>query len=167
MKMPEQYLREAVEGLEIKSVLDVGTGHSGVYDYWWWESKPLEFKVCLDIKLIREDVKWQKIIADARRLPFRDNSFDHIQSTETLEHIPPKDHRKVLREFKRVAKKTVFVTSSGWGQHKPSPEEEALEKINPFARYQGMATKDLLEQEGFKILYYREKRHVKAVYYKK
>jgi len=162
MKNPESYMREAIEGLEIKSVLDVGTGHSGIFDYWWWQSKNLELKVCLDIKLIREDiVGWQKIIADARCLPFRDNSFDHVQSTEMLEHIPSKDHRRVLRELKRVSRKTVFVTSSGRMAHRGEPQKRA-EEINPFQKYLGIVDRRLLEEEGFKILYHREGEKVKA-----
>jgi len=120
--------------------------------------------------LIRRDIAgWQKIIADARCLPFRDGSFDLVQSTEMIEHVSMEDHRTVLRELKRVASKTVFLSSSGEDHHK-GPEQEALEEINPWAKYRGIISRELLIQEGFRILFYRfdaKQKHVKAVYYKK
>lgn len=172
MRSPESYLEDLVRGLRVESVLDVGTGHSGVFDYWFWESKPLRRKACLDIALIREDIdpSWERHYADARSLPFPDDSFDVVQCTEMIEHVPPEDHRRVLRELKRVARKLVFLTSSGLSQHRPSPEEDALEKINPFAKYQGIVSRDLLEEEGFEILFYYKKgygENVRAFYRKK
>jgi len=41
-KNPEEYLRGAIRGIEIRSVLDVGTGHSGVFDYWYWQSRNIK-----------------------------------------------------------------------------------------------------------------------------
>ena len=157
VKPPEKYLEDALKGVEVESVLDVGTGASGVFHYWWWQSKPLKLKVCLDIKVIREDIQgWDKVIADARYLPFRDKTFDHVQSCEMLEHVPPEDHRRVLRELKRVTRKTVYVTSSGLMAHWGEPQRKA-EQINPFQKYRGIVSRSLLEEEGFKILFYRKK----------
>jgi len=45
---------------------------------------------------------------DGMTLPYPDNSFDVVLSSETLEHIP--DYSKVLNELLRVARKTVIVT---------------------------------------------------------
>jgi len=157
IKAPEAYLEEMLKGISISSVLDVGTGPPGIFHYHWWQSKPLNLKVCLDIKQIREDIEgWEKVIADARCLPFRDKSLDHIQATEMLEHVPRKDHRKILRELKRVARKTVFVTSSGLKKHLGQSQRE-LEAVNPFQKYQGIVDRKLLEEEGFEILFYWKK----------
>jgi len=41
MKSPESYLRDTIKSLEISSVLDEGTGHPGIFDYWFWQSKSL------------------------------------------------------------------------------------------------------------------------------
>lgn len=41
-------------------------------------------------------------IADAKQLPFADNSFDKVICSEVLEHIP--DYHAVLREIERVLK---------------------------------------------------------------
>jgi len=45
---------------------------------------------------------------DGVSLPYLDNSFDVVLSSETLEHIP--DYSKVLNELLRVARKAVIVT---------------------------------------------------------
>jgi len=163
-KKPEDWLIELVESLNgVESVLDVGTGHSGVFCYHYWQSKPLKRKACLDIALIREDIdpSWERWYADARSLPFPDDSFDVVMCCETLEHIPPRDHRRVLRELKRVAKKLVFITASGKGQHR-GPEQRELERRNPYARFIAFPDIEILKGEGFRILFLKPERHVKA-----
>lgn len=154
MKQPEAYLMDVVRGVQIASVLDVGTGHGGVFHYHWWQGQDLGGKVCVDVHSFRPDiVGWGLVLADARMLPFRDKVFDHVQSTEMIEHIPPQDHPKVVSELKRVARKTVFLTSSGPFHHE-GPEQEEIEKVNPFQAYQDIVDRRLLEEEGFDILYY-------------
>jgi hypothetical protein len=155
VKRPEDYLRNAIKGIEIRSVLDVGTGHSGVFDYWFWESKNLEKKVCMDIHSIRNDVGWKKVIADARNIPYEDRSFDLVMCCEMIEHVPPEDHERVIRELIRVARKVVFLTSSGKAAHL-GPEQERCERINPHQRYMGIVDVNLLKKHGFEILCYEE-----------
>ncbi len=46
-------------------------------------------------------------VADAHKLPFRNNSFDLVLSYETIEHV--QNPEKVLLEMKRVVKKNGFV----------------------------------------------------------
>jgi len=156
---PETYLRDSIRNLDIKSVIDVGTGHSGVFDYGKFQSYDLSHKVCLDVYFIRPDIDnaWHKIHASATHLPFRDGCFDHVQSTEMIEHIDPDNHRIVLRELKRVSRKCVFLTATGLQQHL-GPEQIELEGENPFQKYQDTVSKELLEDEDFEILdYFREK----------
>lgn len=44
------------------------------------------------------------IIADARQLPFNDNSIGHILANNLLEHFFPQDAQECLAEWKRVLK---------------------------------------------------------------
>lgn len=44
------------------------------------------------------------IKADARKLPFKNKVFDIAVSKDLLEHLPAQDHRKHLKEVKRVLK---------------------------------------------------------------
>lgn len=50
------------------------------------------------------------IVADALRLPFKDESFNLVVCAETLEHVT--DPRKVLSEIKRILKKDGVVIIS-------------------------------------------------------
>jgi len=135
----------------------VGTGHGGVFDYGRFHELELSHKACLDVYYIRPDIDrdWQRILASATHLPFKDGCFDHVQSTEVIEHIRPDHHRLVLKEFKRVASQCVFLTASGLYQHL-GPEQIRCEGENPFQKYQFMVSKDLLEDEGFEILFYEK-----------
>jgi len=162
-KKPEDWLIELVQSLRVESVLDVGTGHAGVFCYHYWQSRPLKRKACLDIALIREDIdpSWERHYADARSLPFPDDSFDVVQCLETLEHIPPEDHRRVLRELRRVARKLVYVSASGRGQHR-GWEQAELEKRNPYARFIAFPKREAFLEEGYRILVYVPERYVKA-----
>lgn len=49
-------------------------------------------------------------VADAHKLPFKNNSFDLVICTETLEHVL--DPEKVLKEMKRVLKKNGYAIIS-------------------------------------------------------
>lgn len=154
-RSPETYLRDSIRWLNIESVIDVGTGPGGVFDYGKFQSYDLSYKACLDVYSIRPDIgkAWHKIHASATHIPLKDGCFDHVQSTEMMEHIDPDDHRLVLRELKRVSRKCVFLTSTGLQQHL-GPEQIELEGENPFQKYQGIVTKELLEDEDYEILDY-------------
>lgn len=163
MRRPESYLEELVEGIEIKSVLDVGTGHGGVFHYGWWQKQSLERGACVDIHSIRPDIPgWEYHIADARELPFPDNSFDHVQCLEMIEHVPTEDHERVIEELKRVTRKTVFLTTSGKAAH-VGPEQETIEKVNPYQKYRKIVDRELLLDKGYNIVYYHKGLNEKGV----
>ena len=155
--MPEEYLRSEIRWRDIESVIDVGTGHSGVFDYGRFQELELSYKACLDVYHIRPDIdkSWQRILASATHLPLRKGCFDHVQSTEMIEHIRPAHHRLVLKELKRVASKCVFLTATGLSQHL-GPEQIRCEGENPHQKYKEIVSKELLEDEGFEILFYKK-----------
>lgn len=45
------------------------------------------------------------VVADARMLPFKDESFDHLYSSHLIEHFSHREVRNVLVEWIRVIKK--------------------------------------------------------------
>jgi predicted SAM-dependent methyltransferase len=45
------------------------------------------------------------VIADARKLPFRDGSFDHVYSSHLIKHFSHQEVKNVLAEWVRVLKK--------------------------------------------------------------
>ena len=87
-----------------KPILDLGCGFgefSGVFF-----SSQIEVGVDIDPQEILKAAKTGKykktIVADARKLPFPENSFRSVISISTLEHIP--DNSKVFKEAFRVLK---------------------------------------------------------------
>ncbi len=58
----------------------------------------------LSEKMVKEAKKngFDALVADMRKLPFEDNSFDGILSISALQWIPRKDLKKVAKEFYRV-----------------------------------------------------------------
>jgi len=49
-------------------------------------------------------------VADAKELPFADNSFDAVISINTIHNLPIADCAKALKEISRVSRKNAFVT---------------------------------------------------------
>lgn len=50
--------------------------------------------------------------AEAHNLPYADESFDHVTCFDVLEHLLEKDIEPALREFLRVARRTVTVSAA-------------------------------------------------------
>ena len=96
------------------SVLDVGCGKGFMlYDF---------FKIIPGIKLKGIDISHYAVensmpdvkdfitVANAKNLPFEDNSFDAVISINTVHNLEPSDCAQALREIDRVSKKNSFIT---------------------------------------------------------
>lgn len=57
-----------------------------------------------------EDVKPHVSVADARELPFEDNSFDLVISINTIHNLEKEDLIIALKEIQRVSRKHGFIT---------------------------------------------------------
>lgn len=89
--------------LTMKRVLEVGSGVRGMTEF-------------LPIKITGIDVMFdgvsplvKQVKASALKLPFNNSSFDVVVSVDTLEHLPPGQRKKAIKEILRVAKRWVFI----------------------------------------------------------
>ncbi len=60
----------------------------------------------------KKNPKFNFVVADACKLPFKENSFDLVICSEVLEHI--KNPQRVISEIKRVLKGVLIATVPNW-----------------------------------------------------
>lgn len=87
-----------------KSILEVGVG-DGVVSGYIKRNTGIEYKTADFAEDLHPDV-----VADIRKLPFADKSFDTVCAFEVLEHLPFEDFDKGLGELARVAKNYVVIS---------------------------------------------------------
>jgi len=102
---------KALSHLDFNSLLDVG-GAEGYKAYVVnkilgakVESSDLSEEAC---QKAREIFKIKSKPADIHNLPYKDNEFDVVLCSETLEHIA--DNKKGIKELLRVAERAVVIT---------------------------------------------------------
>ena len=93
------------------TILDIG----GYYYYWdWFEALPRVTIVNLEPPA-EADPRFEWVIADARRLPFRDGAFEVAFSNSVVEHIPGQESRHAYaREIMRVGRGYYVQTPYRW-----------------------------------------------------
>ena len=162
---PEETIRGVIRqtvGLHnVRSILDVGSGHGGVFDYDFWTRWPVARRTTCDIHSVREmaPVWEQRVGVDAHRLSdvFAPQSFDLVQCMEVLEHVAAP--RTVLEQLCLVARKLVVVTSAdemyhGYdeqGRFHEESEQAQIERVNPHQRYRGQPRVSDLRALGFDV----------------
>ncbi len=97
------YQVDLLTDTDAKTVLEIGKGNGTFSDYL----KKFGYQVttCDFDKDLNPDV-----VADVRKMPLADNSFDAVTAFEILEHLPFEDFPKALAELKRVSKKHVVIS---------------------------------------------------------
>jgi ubiquinone/menaquinone biosynthesis C-methylase UbiE len=89
-----------------KTFLDVGCGRG------YWANRvhdETKLKVTGCDVLEHVDIKGAYVQGSMEKLPFKDNSFDIVFSSHTIEHI--RNLPKAISELKRVAKKQVIIVT--------------------------------------------------------
>lgn len=84
-------------------ILEIGVGSGLVSDHL--KKIGLSVTTCDFDEALKPDV-----VADVRKLPFGDSSFEVVTAFEVLEHIPFENVPKTLTELKRVSSKTVILS---------------------------------------------------------
>ena len=92
---------------EVKSILDVGCGN-GIITNSLDEEYDVTGADLSDIAL--SYVKGKKIMCSCDSIPVPDESFDMVFSSEMLEHLPDEVLSRTTLEFKRIARKYIFIT---------------------------------------------------------
>lgn len=92
---------------DVTSIIDVGCGNGEITNHF-----PEKYKVIgIDSsKEALEYVKKEKIQCFANNIPVEDFSHDMVFSSELLEHLPENIVIKTISEFRRIAKKYIFIS---------------------------------------------------------
>ena len=99
------YLATKLAGNESLRVLDVG-GYMGRLELFLPENAAVTI---LDKLPRTEDETATYIQADAKKIPFSDNSFDVVVSSDMLEHVDKSMRAPIIREMIRVSKNYVII----------------------------------------------------------
>ena len=94
-----------------RSILDIATGTADSI-----ESVP-GFRVGVDFKIdhllyMRNGSQVHRVVADALRLPFRENAFDVVTSAHFFHHLTPDENRRMLRDALRIGRRCVIVNDT-------------------------------------------------------
>lgn len=136
-------------------VLDVGTGDgSALLMGMGWAGRKLDSGL-----IVASDAN-TKIMADIRRrkevtpltaknnLPFEDNTFDLVISSQVIEHIPRDQHQDFTREMIRVIKPGSHVVISTIDRDFPHPVKGHKNHIAEYDRTQAQLFASSMERYG-------------------
>lgn len=88
-------------------LLEVGAGGEGIAQFLKYSGDSGKYDIYLADKnasLLKKVKLGKPIILENSTLPFADNEFDVVISSDTLEHIPKDERPKFINELKRVGK---------------------------------------------------------------
>lgn len=104
IKNTREFLKDLPEG----NILDVACG-TGRYFKLYGKRKIYGIDISKDMLKLAKKVDKTAIVqvADAEHIPYKNNSFDIVITSQFIQHIP--NYLKVLKEMKRVCKKEGYI----------------------------------------------------------
>ena len=104
--------------MENTSILDVGCG-KGFMLHDFKEYLPTYTVAGIDISEYAIENSMQSVkqylkVADAKSIPFEDNSFDLVISINTIHNLEFEDCKESIREIERVSRKHAFIVVDAW-----------------------------------------------------
>lgn len=100
---------------------------------------------------VEEGVRFERVICDMHRLPFRDESFDAVVATATLHHSP--SLAALLREVRRVLRPEGVLVAANEPLYLPWREEPEEERKGAHeGAYAPWTWLRLLRRGGFRVL---------------
>jgi ubiquinone/menaquinone biosynthesis C-methylase UbiE len=137
-------VEKAMQNEQKELVLEIGSGISPVLTSW-------DRIVYSDLSASALDMlkkihgKGQYVVADAGNLPFENESFSHVISSEVLEHL--EDDRKALREIARVTKPDGALIVTFPHRHFYFAHDDRF--VHHYRRYEISEMISRLEEAGF------------------
>ncbi|MEA2049972.1 MAG: class I SAM-dependent methyltransferase [Campylobacterota bacterium] len=101
----------------------------------------------------KDEVKEYLQVADARKLPFPDNSFDLVISVTTLHNLNKEDMEIALKEIMRVTKKDAFITLDAYRNDEEKKRMEAW-NLTALTMMHTDEWKDFFNKVGYSGDYY-------------
>ncbi|MBI4138422.1 MAG: class I SAM-dependent methyltransferase [Candidatus Wildermuthbacteria bacterium] len=139
-------------------VLDVGSGPGR--DGLLLQERGLEV-ICLDaseamVNLCKEK-GLQSVVGDFISMPFEDNSFNGAWAYTSLLHVSKADISRALNEIRRVLKDGgIFGLGMIEGDTEEYRESAGVNMPRWFSFYRKEELEKLLENHGFRVLYFEE-----------
>ena len=93
---------------DMRSLLDVGCGDGTLLQSL--DSGLLRVGLDISHTTLRLAETGHRVLASSDILPFRENEFDIVVSTEVLEHLPPVVFEAACSEMQRVAKRHILIS---------------------------------------------------------
>ena len=100
-----------VRGATRPPVIDLGAGTADLVDSLGGNGIAVDWNI-RHLLYQRNTSHARRVVADARRLPFRDNAADAVTSSHFFHHFTPEENVEILRESLRVARVGVAMTDT-------------------------------------------------------